>query len=428
MAHDVFISYSMKDKAVADAVCATLERRKIRCWIAPRDAQGGVFYAESIIDAISESRFMVLVLSSNSNDSAHVTREVERAANGGSIVIPFRIEDVSLSKSLQYFIGPIHWLDALTPPLENHLNQLADNIELLLKRVGVAPESRPSPVQPAPGPQSGPAPQPQQPAPGPQPWAAPQPQPAPSPQPWAVPQPQTAPGPQPWVMPQPQPAPSPPPAPSPARPVVAEVARRVFDVRSRAGRAVWFTALGAAAGGLVSLAALFVRKTIDSPVALVAFWLSGAIIAGAVTWFWLYGSRRRPPRAAVFGTLGGLIIGGLVEWAATYAFAISSGDAGLWVGASAIQWGAYGWAGARSIERGEGARLGFNIVRTLIGVSMIRFLAIGLLRSEWMWVLWLHDALQAIGWRLGLAVSGSVQPAGSPSLAGEPARVPGGAV
>ena len=37
MAHDVFISYSSQDKAVADAACARLESRKIRCWIAPRD-------------------------------------------------------------------------------------------------------------------------------------------------------------------------------------------------------------------------------------------------------------------------------------------------------------------------------------------------------------------------------------------------------
>jgi hypothetical protein len=36
MAHDVFISYSTKDKPIADAVCGTLERNGVRCWIAPR--------------------------------------------------------------------------------------------------------------------------------------------------------------------------------------------------------------------------------------------------------------------------------------------------------------------------------------------------------------------------------------------------------
>jgi TIR domain len=35
MAHDVFISHSHADKPAADAACAALEARGIRCWIAP---------------------------------------------------------------------------------------------------------------------------------------------------------------------------------------------------------------------------------------------------------------------------------------------------------------------------------------------------------------------------------------------------------
>lgn len=37
MAHDVFISYSHEDKAIADAICHKLESVRIWCWIAPRD-------------------------------------------------------------------------------------------------------------------------------------------------------------------------------------------------------------------------------------------------------------------------------------------------------------------------------------------------------------------------------------------------------
>lgn len=36
MAHDVFISYSSKDKTAADATCAVLEGCGVRCWMAPR--------------------------------------------------------------------------------------------------------------------------------------------------------------------------------------------------------------------------------------------------------------------------------------------------------------------------------------------------------------------------------------------------------
>lgn len=37
MEHEVFISYVSQDKAIADAVCHSLEENKILCWIAPRD-------------------------------------------------------------------------------------------------------------------------------------------------------------------------------------------------------------------------------------------------------------------------------------------------------------------------------------------------------------------------------------------------------
>ena len=48
MAHDVFISYAQEDKPVADAVCALLESKRVRCWIAPRDVLAGQEYAEAI--------------------------------------------------------------------------------------------------------------------------------------------------------------------------------------------------------------------------------------------------------------------------------------------------------------------------------------------------------------------------------------------
>src|SRR5919197_3613799 len=95
MAHDVFISYSAKDKATADGVCATLEAKGIRCGIAPRDILPGMDWGEAIIEAIHTSRVMILVFSSNANDSNQIKREVERAVSGGILVIPLRIENVA---------------------------------------------------------------------------------------------------------------------------------------------------------------------------------------------------------------------------------------------------------------------------------------------------------------------------------------------
>lgn len=131
--HDVFISYSSEDKPVADAMCATLESKGIRCWIAPRDILPGINYQEAIIDAIDESHIMVLIFSSHSNNSAHIIRELTEAVSKSVIIIPFRIEDVLPSKSMKYLISVPHWLDAYTPPLEQHLKKLAETIQLFLK-------------------------------------------------------------------------------------------------------------------------------------------------------------------------------------------------------------------------------------------------------------------------------------------------------
>lgn len=145
MAHDVFISYSSKDKPVADATCATLEARGIRCWMAPRDIMPGADWGESIIDAINSSRAFVLVFSANANVSVQIKREVERAINKGLPVIPLRIENVLPVKSLEFFLSTPHWLDAFSPPLEKHLNYLADVIGSVL-------EGKPQPKPPPPKP------------------------------------------------------------------------------------------------------------------------------------------------------------------------------------------------------------------------------------------------------------------------------------
>jgi hypothetical protein len=116
MTRDVFISYSSKDAVTANAVCTTLEQDGLSCWIAPRDASPGDYYAESLIEGIMASRTLVLLLSSHSNRSPQVLREVERAVSKDIPMVPFRIEEVELSESMEFYISSQHWLDATSVP------------------------------------------------------------------------------------------------------------------------------------------------------------------------------------------------------------------------------------------------------------------------------------------------------------------------
>ena len=133
MAFDAFISYSSKDKPAADAACAVLEAAGIRCWIAPRDIQAGRQYGGAIIDAIDQCRVMILIFSSNANDSGQIHREIERAVTKGVPIVPVRIEEVAPTQSMEYFLGAIHWLDALTQPLEGHLQKLTETVRAILQ-------------------------------------------------------------------------------------------------------------------------------------------------------------------------------------------------------------------------------------------------------------------------------------------------------
>jgi hypothetical protein len=125
----VFISYSQPDRECAFEMVGQLEARGIRCWIAPRDITPASDWAAEIIDAISSARAMILVLSASSNDSPQVRREVERAVHKQLIILPFRIEDVRPSKSLEFFLSTQHWMDAFPPPREPHYARLCSYLK-----------------------------------------------------------------------------------------------------------------------------------------------------------------------------------------------------------------------------------------------------------------------------------------------------------
>jgi hypothetical protein len=89
----LFISYVSEDRAEAMEIVAALERRNVRCWVAPRDVQPGRPFDDQISAAIDGCRSMLLVFSDHCNDSEYIRREVTVAGDCQKLVIPFRIED-----------------------------------------------------------------------------------------------------------------------------------------------------------------------------------------------------------------------------------------------------------------------------------------------------------------------------------------------
>jgi serine/threonine protein kinase len=137
-----FISYAHEDQTVAEAVRDALEEGGILCWIAPRDVKGGRPYSGQITQAIREAQVLVLVLSSTSNRSKHVLREVERAAHCQNHLLTFRIEPVTPADDLVYFLGADHWVDGFRPlPPAQHFLTLLEHVRSLLQSAESAVES-----------------------------------------------------------------------------------------------------------------------------------------------------------------------------------------------------------------------------------------------------------------------------------------------
>lgn len=106
----IFISHSSSDAVVAAEICRLLEQNQIKCFIAPRDIRSGREYAEEIVNGIDGSQAMVLLMSRAANTSPHVLREVERAVSKNVPILVYKLENVELSKSLEYFLMSHQWL------------------------------------------------------------------------------------------------------------------------------------------------------------------------------------------------------------------------------------------------------------------------------------------------------------------------------
>lgn len=132
MAYDVFVSYSNKDKTVADTIVASLEKNNIRCWYAPRDIKPGSDWGEEIAKAINETSVFLLIFSSSANRSRRVLDELNLAISKEAAILPFRIEKLEPVGAMQLHLSAIHWLDAFVPSWEKHIDQLINIVSLNL--------------------------------------------------------------------------------------------------------------------------------------------------------------------------------------------------------------------------------------------------------------------------------------------------------
>lgn len=121
----VFISFSSKNSAIAQAICHKLEENNIKSWIAPRDIPVGTKYSSVITRAIKDCSAVVLVFSEQSAKSAWVESEINIAFTNEKPIIPYKIDSSLLENYDEFYLmlNNRHWIDAY-PDVDSHYTEL----------------------------------------------------------------------------------------------------------------------------------------------------------------------------------------------------------------------------------------------------------------------------------------------------------------
>jgi formylglycine-generating enzyme required for sulfatase activity len=154
MGGPVFISHSSRDVKIARGICEAIETRGVACWISGRDVGPGENYGDAIVDAIERARAMVLVFSSNANNSEEIKKELALASQHRVTVIPVRVEDITPSQAFRYELATRQWIDMFVD-WDQALKRLTDKIVAIqgigdLEAPPPRPESARQPALPAP--------------------------------------------------------------------------------------------------------------------------------------------------------------------------------------------------------------------------------------------------------------------------------------
>lgn len=133
---DVFVSYHTESSLkIIESIVNKLEANSIKCWYAPRDTEDD--YAGSISKAINDCKVFLLILNKDASESPHVLNELNKVTKRLSKkeeihVIPFHVADNEISEAADYYIGRMHWIDAMTPPLERRIEELYYKIQQIV--------------------------------------------------------------------------------------------------------------------------------------------------------------------------------------------------------------------------------------------------------------------------------------------------------
>ena len=172
MAGYVFISHGSEDSGQAGELCAFVEARGVKCWIAPRDVRPGTDYSEELQHAIEGCAAFVVLVTETANKSPYVRAETEMAFSNSKPIFPVRLSDIKPAAGLAFFLKIRHWTDAYGNGRAASMDRLAQELQTLVPGPAPVPSPPAAPEPPVSAAPAPPQPAPPSPPPPPAPGAA----------------------------------------------------------------------------------------------------------------------------------------------------------------------------------------------------------------------------------------------------------------
>lgn len=111
----VFISYSSKQEAIAQAIHDAIEQQHIACWMAPNSIPAGSSYQSMIPIALQQVDVVLLILTPDAEKSRWVQKEIGSAIGAGKKLLPYQLERGDLSQEFRFLLDGEQILYCETP-------------------------------------------------------------------------------------------------------------------------------------------------------------------------------------------------------------------------------------------------------------------------------------------------------------------------
>lgn len=123
-ANELFISYSVANKAFVERLVADLEAGDRQVWVGHLNLKGGQDWPNTIEEAIDRSAVVLVVLSPESAESQYVRAEYGYAIAQHKRVVPLYLQECKVPMLLE----PLHWID-FTGSYEQGLQKLLEALQ-----------------------------------------------------------------------------------------------------------------------------------------------------------------------------------------------------------------------------------------------------------------------------------------------------------